>query len=49
MSQNADPALYELRLRRTNGKWLVAGETVLPWTDLTNAKGFLPPRTVTQA
>ncbi|TWD73633.1 hypothetical protein FB547_12156 [Variovorax beijingensis] len=49
MSQNADPALYELRLRRTAGKWLVSGETVLPWPDLTNAKGFLPPRTVAQA
>lgn len=46
MSQDADPALYELRLRRTGGKWLVAGETVLPWPDLANAKGFLPPRTV---
>ena len=49
MSQNADPALYELRLRRTDGKWLVSGETVLPWPDLANAKGFLPPRTVAQA
>ncbi len=46
MSQHADPALYELRLRRTDGKWLVSGETVLPWPDLANAKGFLPPRTV---
>lgn len=46
MSQNADPALYELRLRRTHGKWLVAGETALPWPDLAHAKGFLPPRTV---
>lgn len=45
MSQNADPALYELRLRRTDGKWLVAGETVLPWPDLAHAKGFLPLRT----
>lgn len=49
MSQDADPALYELRLRRTDGKWRVAGETVLPWPDLANAKGFLPPRTVAQA
>ncbi|MGJ7603553.1 hypothetical protein ACSFA7_04360 [Variovorax sp. LT1R20] len=49
MSQDADPALYELRLRRIGGKWLVAGETVLPWPDLANAKGFLPPRTVAQA
>src|SRR5690606_41500420 len=45
MSQQADPALYELRLRKVYGKWLVAGETVLPWPDLTAAKGFLPPRT----
>lgn len=45
MSQQADPALYELRLRKVEGKWLVAGETVLPWPDLTAAKGFLPPRT----
>lgn len=44
MSDRADPALYELRLRRTEGKWLVAGETVLPWPDLAHAKGFLPPR-----
>lgn len=49
MSKDADPALYELRLRRTGGKWLVAGETVLPWPALANAKGFLPPRTVSQA
>jgi hypothetical protein len=45
MSDDADPALYELRLRRTNGQWLVSGETVLPWPDLAHAKGFLPPRT----
>jgi ketosteroid isomerase-like protein len=45
MSQQADPALYELRLRKVEGKWLVAGETVLPWPDLATARGFLPPRT----
>lgn len=45
MSQQADPALYELRLRKVEGKWLVAGETVLPWPDLSTARGFLPPRT----
>lgn len=44
MSEQADPALYELRLRKVSGSWLVAGETVLPWPDLSNAKGFLPPR-----
>ena len=49
MSHAADPAFYELRLRQTDGKWLVAGETVLPWPDLRNAKGFLPPRMNTQA
>jgi hypothetical protein len=45
MSEQADPALYELRLRKVEGKWLVAGETVLPWPDLATARGFLPPRT----
>jgi hypothetical protein len=44
MSEQADPALYELRLRKVAGTWLVAGETVLPWPDLTTARGFLPPR-----
>ncbi|MEO7051557.1 MAG: hypothetical protein ABI128_07815 [Rhodanobacter sp.] len=45
MSEQADPALYELRLRRVDGAWCVAGETVLPWPDLSTARGFLPPRT----
>jgi len=45
MSDQADPALYELRLRKVDGDWLVAGETVMPWPDLTTARGFLPPRT----
>ncbi|MCX7512249.1 hypothetical protein [Frateuria sp. STR12] len=45
MSPDADPALYELRLRKVQGKWMVAGETVLPWPDLATARGFLPPRT----
>ncbi|HEY0332115.1 MAG TPA: hypothetical protein VGC74_00170 [Stenotrophomonas sp.] len=44
MSDAADPALYELRLRKTNGRWQVAGETVSPWPELAKAKGFLPPR-----
>ena len=44
MSQEADAALYELRLRKVDGDWRVAGETVLPWPDLSAAKGFLPPR-----
>ncbi|WP_426703039.1 hypothetical protein ACPPVV_08620 [Rhodanobacter sp. Col0626] len=45
MGDQADPALYELRLRKVAGAWLVAGETVMPWPDLTTARGFLPPRT----
>lgn len=45
MSAQADAALYELRLRKIDGRWLVAGETVMPWPDLATAKGFLPPRT----
>ena len=44
MSDRAAPAFYELRLKRTGGKWRVAGETVLPWPDPSTAKGFLPPR-----
>ncbi|QSX73874.1 nuclear transport factor 2 family protein [Lysobacter arenosi] len=44
MSHEADPALYELRLRKVDGEWRVAGETVSPWPDLTMARGFLPPR-----
>lgn len=45
MSADADAALYELRLRKVNGEWKVCGETVQPWPDLAQAKGFLPPRT----
>ncbi|WP_051953865.1 hypothetical protein [Xenophilus azovorans] len=44
MSERADAALYELRLRKVDGRWLVSGETVLPWPDLASARGFLPPR-----
>lgn len=44
MSDEADPALYELRMRRVDGMWRVTGETVLPWPDLSSVKGFLPPR-----
>lgn len=46
MSEKADPALYELRLRKVGGAWKVSGETVLPWPDLATARGFLPPRTM---
>jgi len=49
MSDEADAALYELRLRKVGGRWLVSGETVLPWPDLANAKGFLPPRAASDA
>jgi ketosteroid isomerase-like protein len=45
MSESVDPALYELRLRKVDGRWMVAGETVLPWPNLGAARGFLPPRT----
>lgn len=44
MSTQADPAMYELRLKKIAGNWLVCGETVTPWPDLAKAKGFLPPR-----
>jgi ketosteroid isomerase-like protein len=44
MSLEADAALYELRLKKTTDGWRVAGETVIPWPDLSKAKGFLPPR-----
>lgn len=44
MSEHADAAFYELRLVKSAGSWKVAGETVLPWPDLSLAKGFLPPR-----
>ncbi|MDI7861373.1 hypothetical protein MRS76_05340 [Rhizobiaceae bacterium n13] len=45
MSNRAAPAFYELRLKKLDGKWRVAGETVMPWPDLATVKGFLPPRT----
>jgi ketosteroid isomerase-like protein len=44
MSPKAQPALYELRLRKADGTWKVAGETVLPWPNLAEAGDFLPPR-----
>ncbi len=44
MSSIADPALYELRLRKIEGAWKVSGETVAPWPDLASSHGFLPPR-----
>lgn len=44
MSNVADAALYELRLKKVDGNWKVAGETVSPWPDVANSNGFLPPR-----
>jgi hypothetical protein len=44
MSPQARAALYELRLRKVEGKWKVSGETVLPWPDLDQTGDFLPPR-----
>lgn len=43
MSPLADPALYELRLKKVDGAWRVFGETVAPWPDLAKASRFLPP------
>ncbi|MEH6691109.1 MAG: hypothetical protein V7774_07995 [Pseudorhizobium pelagicum] len=47
MSEHADPAFYELRLVKEGESWKVMGETVLPWPELSSARGFLPPRTLT--
>ncbi len=44
MSAQADAALYELRMRKANGRWQVSGETVLPWPERPSIRGFLPPR-----
>lgn len=44
MSQLAQPAMYELRLRKEAGKWMVAGETVTPWPSFDPDSSFLPPR-----
>jgi len=43
MSADAPPAMYELRLRRDSGTWMVAGETVTPWPGGIDGN-FLPPR-----
>jgi hypothetical protein len=44
MSRQTAPFLYELRLRREGGSWMVSGETVTPWPDPATAGAFLPPR-----
>jgi len=43
MSPDAPPAMYELRLRKESGTWMVAGETVTPWPGGVDGN-FLPPR-----
>lgn len=43
MSPDAPPAMYELRLRKDAGTWMVAGETVTPWPGGIDGN-FLPPR-----
>jgi ketosteroid isomerase-like protein len=43
MSPEAPPAMYELRLRKDSGTWMVAGETVTPWPGGIDGN-FLPPR-----
>jgi ketosteroid isomerase-like protein len=43
MSPEAPPAMYELRLRKDAGNWMVAGETVTPWPGGIDGN-FLPPR-----
>jgi len=43
MSVDAPPAMYELRMRKDSGTWMVAGETVTPWPGGIDG-AFLPPR-----
>ena len=43
MSPEAPPAMYELRLRKDSGTWMVAGETVTPWPGGIDGN-FLPAR-----
>lgn len=44
MSPNHPPAMYELRLRKEQAGWQVAGETVIAWPRAEDAEDFLPPR-----
>jgi ketosteroid isomerase-like protein len=44
MSPSAPPALYELRLRKDDRGWRVAGETVLAFPRPGDADDFLPKR-----
>lgn len=43
MRSDAPPAMYELRMRKDSGTWMVAGETVTPWPGGIDG-AFLPPR-----
>ncbi|AJA09509.1 hypothetical protein SKP52_13105 [Sphingopyxis fribergensis] len=43
MSPDAPAAMYELRLRKDSGRWMVAGETVTPWPGGIDGN-FLPAR-----
>ncbi len=43
MSSDAPLAMYELRMRKDSGTWMVAGETVTPWPGGIDG-AFLPPR-----
>lgn len=43
MNPALPPAMYELRLRKEAGTWMIAGETVTPWPGGI-AGNFLPPR-----
>jgi hypothetical protein len=43
MSPKAPAAMYELRLRKDSGRWMVAGETVTPWPGGIDGN-FLPER-----
>ncbi|MEI4509251.1 hypothetical protein WBQ88_15990 [Sphingopyxis sp. CCNWLW253] len=43
MSPEAPAAMYELRLRKDSGRWMVAGETVTPWPGGIDGN-FLPKR-----
>ncbi len=50
MSDEADAALYELRLRKVGGQWLVSGESrAAVARPGERRKSFLPPRTVGDA
>ncbi|WP_420144364.1 hypothetical protein [Sphingobium sp.] len=44
MSPSNPPAMYELRMRKEDGRWMVAGETVTAWPRAEDAEDFLPPR-----